>query len=195
MTFRIQCPIFTARQIMRHRTFSYNEISGRYAELAGGYYVPLKWYKQDTSNKQGVGNEVVGEDTLDYLVAIQDIDAIYHRLLDSGISREQARMVLPVSTFTSFFMTGNLLNWAKFLKLRLTEHAQYEVWWIASFIAEYISNIYPELWEIIGRGDLYGTTGLGVERGHFARTLQERGFCIPSSKTIRSASTYSQEIP
>jgi thymidylate synthase (FAD) len=69
--------------------------------------------------------------------------ALYQSLLVSGVAREQARIVLPQSMYTTFWMTGNLHNWIKFLRLRNSEHAQAEVKHLALAIQEILWNLYP----------------------------------------------------
>ena len=144
-SFKIKAPLFTARQIMRHRTFSYSEVSGRYSELTDGYYLPKTLMEQDSTEKHedGITN------SYEMGSAMLNLDYLYRKLLRKGVSREQARMILPVSTFTSFTMTGNLLNWIKFLKLRLAEGAQYETWFIAEWIYEIFSEGFSEIFDFL----------------------------------------------
>lgn len=138
--FHVKCPIFVARQWMRHRTGSFNEISARYSVMKDEFYVPTPLRKQATSNRQGSSDEVI--ETLDRgrwkeattapaQIQLQshnkDAYEFYEDILDAGAARELARCVLPVSLYTEFYWTVNLWNLMHFLKLRLDKHAQYEV--------------------------------------------------------------------
>lgn len=197
LTFKIECPLFTARQIMRHRTFSYNEMSGRYSELDLGYYIPRVLYTQDQQNKQGValdGDSDIPAGLLHTMSNdIRRADETYKSLLRSGVAREQARLVLPVSTITSFFMSGNLLNWIKFLKQRYENHAQFEVWWIAAEIVAVIQEKYPTIFDIV-KEDIHGTERQLAESRHIARTLQEIRLGGPSGESDEDPSTHGEEV-
>jgi len=146
LTFRITCPMYIRSQIMRHRTFSYNEISRRYTSKGIEFFTPQHFRKQaeknlQCSSEEGVDNQI--EVLNVYEDAIQQCKKAYDKLLSLGVSREQARGVLPTCTYTSFYMTGNLNNWFKFLKLRLDDHAQEEVKVIAQEIQRVISDYFP----------------------------------------------------
>jgi thymidylate synthase (FAD) len=146
LTFRITCPMYIRSQIMRHRTFSYNEISRRYTSKGIEFFTPQHFRKQaeknlQCSSEEGVDNQIEVLDV--YEDAVQQCKKAYDRLLSLGVSREQARGVLPTCTYTSFYMTGNLNNWFKFLKLRLDDHAQDEVKVIAQEIQRVISDYFP----------------------------------------------------
>ncbi len=146
LTFRITCPLYISKQIMRHRTFSYNEISRRYTSKDVEFFVPHHFRKQSDKNLQCSTKEGV-EDQIEaftlYEQAIKDMKKAYEKLLSVGVCREQARGVLPTCTYTSFYMTGNLNNWVRFLKLRLDEHAQEEVRVIAQEIERVITDYFP----------------------------------------------------
>lgn len=127
-TFHVKCPIFIARQWMRHRTWSYNEISGRYSELKEEFWWPAQWRSQDAVNKQGSGTTLndIGQKYASSVAdrAYEDCWNAYQNLLDAGVSKEQARAVLPLSTYTEFYGTVNLHNLWKFADLRTERHAQ-----------------------------------------------------------------------
>lgn len=128
LSFRIKAPIFVARQWMRHRMNSYNEISYRYVKAPLEFYIPEYWRNQDTKNKQGsVGSFKNEEFTQLYKQSIDAAIHAYEQLLAQGVCREQARGVLPVSTYTEFIFTCNLHSLMHFLKLRLHPGAQNEI--------------------------------------------------------------------
>jgi thymidylate synthase (FAD) len=151
-SFIIKSPIFVARQIMRHRTFSYNEVSQRYTELTDGeYYLPDKFRYQSKDNKQSSEGEFVNDQLAQEIYTHYRLSTyLYQKLIDSGVAREQARIVLPISTYTKFIMTGNLRNWFHFLEERLSVDAQFETREYAKAIRTFIYNHVPicyGLWE------------------------------------------------
>ncbi|HLJ31606.1 MAG TPA: FAD-dependent thymidylate synthase [Candidatus Babeliales bacterium] len=128
LSFRIKAPIFVARQWMRHRMNSYNEISYRYVKASLEFYIPPKWRSQDTKNKQAsIGSFDNPEFTQKLKDAIAYSVQTYEYLLENGIGREIARSVLPLCTYTEFIFTCNLHSLMHFLKLRLHAGAQYEI--------------------------------------------------------------------
>lgn len=147
LTFEISAPIFVARQVFRHRTFSYNELSGRYSEIPENCYIPEKFGKQDTKNKQGSTGEFTDTENMDcgeiMQNAVDQAFSAYRALLAKGVSKEQARFILPVNTFTKWRQTGNLRNWLHFLSLRLDAHAQKETRELAEMIAHLTHDVCP----------------------------------------------------
>ena len=130
-TFHIKCPIFVVRQWHRHRVgHSYNEISGRYSKMKEEYYVPEKWRAQDKKNKQGsVETKELDHARLSDFFRLRCDAAFsnYHTLLDNGVAREMARMVLPVNWYTEFYHTCNARSLMHFIELRSEQHAQWEI--------------------------------------------------------------------
>lgn len=145
-TLMITCPLFIARQIQRHRTFSYNEISRRYTSKDIEFYIPRSLRKQAETNLQcSLPINIPRSEELTKRIRQHTKDSLefYNTLIDQGVSREQARAVLPQSMYTSFWMSGNLLNWSKFLRLRLDEHAQPEATEVAQAIQSELLERYP----------------------------------------------------
>ena len=145
-TFRITCPLFVARQIMRHRTFSFNELSRRYTSEDVQIWKPQTLRKQhdkalQCSSDGDIENEAELLDLIDETVG-HCLEA-YDRLIEAGVARELARAILPTSTYTSFWMSGNLRNWAHFLRLRLDEHTQPEARAVAESVREQLSACFP----------------------------------------------------
>tara|TARA_Y100000592_G_scaffold38382_2_gene60757 strand:- start:26479 stop:27144 length:666 start_codon:yes stop_codon:yes gene_type:complete len=146
LTFRITCPLYISKQIMRHRTFSFNEISRRYTSKDMQFFIPHHFRKQAEKNLQcstqeGVDNHMEALKTYEDIV--KKAKEAYDQLIELGVCREQARGVLPNCMYTSFYMTGNLNNWFKFLKLRLDDHAQEEVQIVALEIKRVIEEYFP----------------------------------------------------
>lgn len=158
VTLRLKVPLFVRSQIHRHRTFSYNEISRRYVKDDLEFYWPDKWRKAAENVKQGSSDEgvdICNPDCIDYVYFDYFHEAydlkehhemtllLFHTMLEKGVCAEQARMILPQNLYTQFYMTGNLRNWAHFLKLRLDSHAQREVQIVANLCAEIIEPLFP----------------------------------------------------
>lgn len=144
ISFEIQTPIIIARHFMRHRTFSYNEVSARYTKVKDLFYLPEKLRVQSKSNRQ-VSEE--SDNHIDLLPQMKEhyekSYILYETLLDQGVSREQARLVLPQSMYTTFVMTGNLRNWMHFISLRDEKSAQYEIQLYSQEIKKIISKYCP----------------------------------------------------
>lgn len=132
LKFHCRLPIFVARQWIRHRTASVNEVSGRYSVLADQYYRPEVDLirAQSAANRQG-GEEPASEMTArDFLAWLDDIEArhaAYRELLERGLSRELGRIGLPLSIYTEWYWKCDLHNVLHFLGLRLDRHAQREI--------------------------------------------------------------------
>jgi len=144
--FHIKCPIFVARQWMRHRMCSYNEVSARYTEVQDEFYVPAEFRVQDKHNKQGS----LSSKDLDnpkllkiYNDSIEASYAAYQKLLEAGVAREMARGILPVAQYTEFYWTINARSLMNFITLRADRHAQYEIRVYAEAIAEIFKQKMP----------------------------------------------------
>jgi thymidylate synthase (FAD) len=124
MTFYVRAPIFVFREFMRHRTFSYNEESGRYRELAPEFYVPGPSRKLVQQGKPGKYEFVEGTPEQHKLVAeatreaCRQAYAAYREMLEAGVAREVARTVLPVGLYSSMYATCNARALMNFLSLR-----------------------------------------------------------------------------
>jgi thymidylate synthase (FAD) len=147
-------PIFVARQWIRHRTASVNEVSGRYSILPDEMYVPDRSAIafQSESNKQGradlLADEVTANEFLRLLSQSQDTARdSYEASLKHGIAKELARINLPVSQYTEWFWKIDLKNLLHFLNLRMDSHAQYEIRVYANAIAEILKAWVPLTWE------------------------------------------------
>jgi thymidylate synthase (FAD) len=130
--FHVKCPIFVARQWFRHRWASYNEISGRYTTFdEGEMHLPHRLRLPDAANKQGSTGALdadLEKTLLSEMKAHQEETwRLYERLIASGVAKEIAREVLPLSLFTEFYWTVNSRSLMNFIRLRAEEHAQYEI--------------------------------------------------------------------
>lgn len=158
----VKLPIFVARQWIRHRTASVNEYSARYSILDREFYVPDEGAvaAQSRSNRQGRGEPLPPEEAAEAVRRMSEnaerayVD--YETLLAdethegdgaSGLARELARAVLPVSYYTQWFWKVDLHNLLRFLELRLDEHAQWEIRQYAEAIASLVRDWVPLTWE------------------------------------------------
>jgi thymidylate synthase (FAD) len=143
--FHIRCPIFVARQWLRHRTASVNELSARYSVVPDEFFVPDELRKQSTNRGQG-GDEAYPDGDLLILKQKASCDLAFHtyeELIRKGVSRELARTHLPQSTYTEFYWKINLHNLLHFLQLRMDDHAQKEIQDLAKQIYEQIKPLCP----------------------------------------------------
>jgi thymidylate synthase (FAD) len=124
MTFYVQAPIFVFREFMRHRIASYNEESGRYRELNPVFYVPSPQRNLVQIGKPGAYEFLPGTAEQLALVEQQTRDvsqqafAAYQRMLDAGVAREVARIILPLNIYSSMYVTMNARSLMNFLSLR-----------------------------------------------------------------------------
>jgi thymidylate synthase (FAD) len=140
--FHIKMPIYIARQHMRHRTASINELSARYSVVPREYYTPDVLRGQATVNHQG--SEGVSEANVsDMHEHLDKSFEVYDKLLEDGCCREQARGTLPQSTFTEFYWKINLHNLMHYLQLRMDAHAQQEIRAYAEAIFKLVEPLVP----------------------------------------------------
>ncbi len=146
---RMKMPLFIARQLIRHRTVSVNEVSARYTKLPDDFYVPEPENVnfQSTENKQGRGG------TFELEEAMREIDLIkseqahayaaYEGRISRGMAKELARVNLPLSIYTEWYWDQNLWNMLHMLSLRMDSHAQYEIRVYANAIHEILMAVAP----------------------------------------------------
>ena len=126
------CPIFIARQWIRHRTANCQRVFGPLFVMPDRFYVPSldNVRQQSLTNRQG-GVEPVdmgtAQEFLDYLERCHQQYVEYEKLLEKGVSRELARLGLPVNVYTEWYWKCDLHNLLHFLSLRMDEHAQQEI--------------------------------------------------------------------
>ncbi len=155
--FYMKLPIFVARQFIRHRTSSVNEVSYRYVRAAREFYVPSldRMQRQSASNKQGSADEIVDDPQACWLLMHNANHAAfdtYEQLLANGLAAELARTVLPVATYTEWYWQQDLHNLLHLLKLRRDPHAQFEIRVYAEAMLDLIRPIYPTIiaaWEAL----------------------------------------------
>ncbi len=147
--FHVKAPIFVARQWFRHRMGNYNEISGRYSELKDDIYYADKVSSQSKINKQLSSNDdISNKERIKFLISNTKVNnkiqyTNYKELIEEGVSRETARINLPLSLFTEFYFSIDLHNLLNFIKLRNSKNAQYEIKEYASAIQAIIEPLCP----------------------------------------------------
>ncbi|MBX3315869.1 MAG: FAD-dependent thymidylate synthase [Phycisphaeraceae bacterium] len=138
LKFHIAMPIFIARQWIRHRTANVNEYSARYSIVPDRFYRPSleSVRKQSKSNRQGgeqtfsaddAAEAKTAEEFLRFLDETEAMYARYQEFTEKGVSREMARIGLPVSVYTEWYWKCDLHNTLRFLSLRMDPHAQQEI--------------------------------------------------------------------
>ena len=148
LQFRIKCPIYVERQLHKHQVgVSVNSVSGRYVDFSDSYYeIPFgEWRKQSKSSKQGSEGFLDEEsqklaDSAQWHV-IETCQKAYNELLDLGVSKEQARSVLPLSLETEFIWTGTFLAFMHMCNLRLKEDTQKETRDVVNSMLYLVKNI------------------------------------------------------
>lgn len=148
ITLRETVPIFVARQRFKHVVgFTYNEVSRRYVDDEPEFYTPGVWRSRpEGSVKQGSGETTVEGVAPWYHQHIDDSVYLYESLLAEGVAPEQARMVLPQSMYTSYYVTGSLAAFARFYKQRIDAHAQKEIQELAKQVGDIIAPLFPVSW-------------------------------------------------
>ena len=163
-TFFIEAPIFVFREFMRHRIASYNEESGRYKELSPVFYVPNEERKLLQVGKPGAYTFQNGSeeqhDSVSSAVFISAEGAYsqYQSMLDVGIAREVARIVLPVNIYSSMYVTMNARALMNFLSLRTTREGthfpsfpQREIEMVAEKMEEFFAEKMPVTYETFNK--------------------------------------------
>ena len=148
-TFEIETSRAIAAQILRHRSFTFQEFSQRYAQV--NEIENIEWRKQGKTNRQ-VGDEVITLPRhLQYAVdeVQRNTKALYDQLVNEGIAKESARMVLPLSTRTTIYMTGSLRSWIHYLDLRCSVDTQKEHRDIALSIKNSLKQIFPDVFSAL----------------------------------------------
>lgn len=164
LTFSFKVPLFVARQHMRHRTWSFNEISRRYTDVDIEFYIPSEFRIQSKSNRQASLKETSFDPVISQVQGVietwpttasqalkkQTFESLktFNEMINAGVAREQARMILPQNLYTQYWGTVNLNNFFKFLSLRDHEGAQYEIQLMAQACKELARQVWPNLIQI-----------------------------------------------
>mgnify|MGYP000008429602 CR=1 FL=1 len=161
VTFEIETSKAIGIQLIRHRSFSFQEFSQRYQDVnqLEDMFEPIELRSQCEDNRQS-SSEVIdpsiplsgGPIKAHKMIEnhLTSAHNLYNRLLEAGVAREQARMVLPLATTTKIHMTGSIRSWIHFLELRDDEHAQKEIQLIAKEIKKHFVNKFPVISNALG---------------------------------------------
>jgi thymidylate synthase (FAD) len=154
MTVEIETSKAIAIQLLRHRSFTFQEFSQRYQNVNAlsqdGIFEPIQLRWQAQSNRQS-STDPMNSQVLDSKVAmvLAACEQLYNNLLESGVSRETARFVLPMATKTTLHMTGSIRSWIHFIQIRDDSHAQKEIQDIAKCIKSIFADALPVISESI----------------------------------------------
>lgn len=161
VTMREKVPIFVARQRFKHMVgFTYNEVSRRYVDDDPEFFIPDEWRGRPTGSvKQGSEGTIELDDfsadedyptfSLQEILddQLRDLKLLYKRMIEVGVAPEQARMVLPQSMYTEYYVTGSLYAWANAYKQRIDAHAQKEIQDLAKQWGEILEPLFPVSWK------------------------------------------------
>lgn len=162
--FLIKCPIFIARQHMRHRTASVNEYSARYSVVKDEFWIPDDFRTQSKLNKQSSAEPFQNRQLMDlYTTTCRKSFDVYTTMLENGVAREIARAVLPQSTYTEFYWKINLHNLLHYLRLRLAPEAQEEIREIAQLMYAHVKRLVPNVAQAFEDFRLNSVTMTGPE--------------------------------
>lgn len=149
-----------AAQILRHRSFTFQEFSQRYAKATR--FVPVEARRQDTKNRQNSVDDLSDNDKSWFDLKMADIQEYamdaYNRALEKGIAKECARFLLPLNTETTIYMTGNVRSWIHYVQLRESNGTQQEHKDIALGCKEILVNALPDIAEALGWAKEKSTT-------------------------------------
>lgn len=161
MTVEIVTSRAIAQQILRHRSFSFQEFSQRYATATEFEDVSIR--KQSEKNRQssteefdpivkitdGVSSHEIQASNVIGL-HLQQSENLYKSLIDAGVSKETARFVLPLTTQTKLYMKGSVRSWIHYLQIRCDEHTQLEHQLIAKKIQSTFRTLFPNISKSLG---------------------------------------------
>lgn len=155
MVIEVKAPIFVFREWHRHRTQSYNEMSARYIPLPDENYIPTvdRLMLSGGANKQAQGLKAITVDAAEQFqitlaAHYADTQRRYEVALASGVSKELARLLLPVARYSRMRASTNLRNWLAFLTLRMAPDAQWEIRQFANSVGNLIQQKFPRTWDL-----------------------------------------------
>lgn len=148
--FHIKLPIFVMRQLIRHRTASVNEYSGRYSVMSNEFYTPETFEKQSKTNAQGRSeslDNIKGKLQFGFKRIHGEAYKQYEEFLDEDLARESARGLLPVSNYTEAYWKCNMKNFLHMIRLRADSHAQWEIQEYANAMYDLVKPKFPIICE------------------------------------------------
>lgn len=164
-TFHIRVPLFVIPQFLKHRISSISQQSGRYSVLSDEFYEP-DYVRHQVGKSMSYHYEAIDQETADdFRQTVKVHNAMsydmYQEALDAGVAKEQARMLLPPTVMTEFWLTMNAHSLMNFLRLRNDEHAQWETRQVAAAMEEFFAEQMPVTfrafkrfqWHLIDEGE------------------------------------------
>ena len=150
MCVQIETTRSVAAQILRHRSFSFQEFSQRYAQVAEPSLIP-QLRRQDTKNRQNSVDDLDFYTVKDFTIKINSLfelsESLYKEMLQAGVAKECARDILPLSTPTKLYMNGTLRSWLHYCDLRCANGTQYEHKLIADQVKTLIQQEFPTIYK------------------------------------------------
>ena len=150
MCVQIETTRSVAAQILRHRSFSFQEFSQRYAQVSQPAILP-KLRRQDTKNRQNSVDDLDPHTVEEFNVKMESLfdlsESLYNEMLAAGVAKECARDVLPLSTPTKLYMNGTLRSWIHYIDLRTANGTQLE----HKLVAEDVKCIFQEQFPLISK--------------------------------------------
>lgn len=153
MCVEIETSRAIAAQILRHRSFSFQEFSQRYADVSDLGFELVEPRRQDTKNRQNSIADLPAEDCdwfLNTMIGIQETAKLaYNEALKRGVAKEQARFLLPLNTTTRLYMHGNVRSWVHYIDLRCANGTQKEHQEIAEECKKIFNKQFPAIAEAL----------------------------------------------
>lgn len=185
MKFHMQMPVFVARQWIRHRTANVNEYSARFSIVPDLWYAPSveRLGRQSETNKQGTGEAFPLNVAERYVADISEVSegafSVYKNIVEDGMSRELARIILPQNAYTQWYWKCDLHNILHLLRLRCDPHAQWEIREYAAAVAGMVAERFPLAHEAWVDYRLEAQTFSRMEMDALRELIREGG-CLPT---------------
>lgn len=153
-TMEIETNVAIATQILRHRSFTFSQLSRRYSSDKMGFDKSLEARRQDTKNRQNSTDDLPPDVKQKFIDKLQEIEKLsetaYNWGLESGIAKECARFLLPQSLMTTMYMTGNVRSWIHYFELRCALSTQKEHRAVAVMMRDELSKYFPIISKELG---------------------------------------------
>jgi len=164
LLFHVKAPIFVSNQLVKHKFMRMSQISRRYISTDPEFYVPDEWRASADSVKQGSGGKAQSQffPTQYLLQTNEEATQRYRKMLSQGICAEQARMHLPLNTFTEWWWSGSLDAFSDMANLRLKSDTQYETRLVAQQISDAVRPLFPVAWDALLNPDQMAALRKGV---------------------------------
>ena len=155
VTFHVTAPIYVARQLQKHEYMPWNEVSKRYVDDTPELYEP-EWRSRSADKKQGSGGtmEISLDSEMLYHATCRNALTTYERMIEEGVSPEQARSILPQNMMTQWYWSGTVGAVAKMCNLRCAKDTQVETQHVAWAIHYKMAELFPVSWAALREGEV-----------------------------------------